>query len=182
MFHKCSYLDLQDTVAKMQQTQTLKFDCCTNTYPLTTHKVNQLTLYWEDFLVCLRFSGMSQIFITVCVMKTNMLQFFCHISLSTLNSYCVFFSHKSFIKLKIKQNLLNLNLSNFPLFFLIWIESFQFLWQRRSPQPKCHFSPVFNNANSPASGGSHPHFKVFTRVSKQLLFHLHSCLTKDINE
>ena len=39
-----------------------------------------------------------------------------------------------------------------------------------------------NNANSPTSGESHPHFKVFIHLSKQLPFHLHFCLTKHINK
>ena len=39
-----------------------------------------------------------------------------------------------------------------------------------------------NNANSPASGGCHPHFKVFTRLSKQLPFHSHFCPIRHINE
>ena len=40
----------------------------------------------------------------------------------------------------------------------------------------------FNNANSTASGRCHPHFKIFTRMSKQLPFHPHFCFTKHINE
>ena len=38
------------------------------------------------------------------------------------------------------------------------------------------------NANSLTSGGRHPHFKGFTRLSKQLPFLLHFYLTKHINE
>ena len=39
-----------------------------------------------------------------------------------------------------------------------------------------------SNANSPASGGCHPHFKFFTCLSKQLRFHLHFWVIKHIPE
>ena len=41
-------------------------------------------------------------------------------------------------------------------------------------------SHLYNNANSQASGGCLPHFKVFT--FKPLPFHPHFCLTKHIDE
>ena len=37
---------------------------------------------------------------------------------------------------------------------------------------------IYSNANSPASGGCHPHFKAFTRLLKQFPFRPHFWLTK----
>ena len=50
------------------------------------------------------------------------------------------------------------------------------------PENTLNFRQNCNNANSPASGGCHLHFKVFTCLSKHLPFHPRFCLTKHINE
>ena len=50
------------------------------------------------------------------------------------------------------------------------------------PENNLNFRQNCNNANSPASGGCHLHFKVFTCLSKHLPFHPRFCLTKHINE
>ena len=63
-------------------------------------------------------------------------------------------------------------------------------WQKRKGEKLIHgddnlvlgadVCAYYNNGNSPALVGCHPHFKVFTRLSKQLPFHLH--FYKYINE